>query len=48
MTNHKWDLKSNYMLAFAADKYGLESDQWDRIAKDLSDFIETTPEVRLE
>ncbi len=48
MTTHQWDLKSNYMLTFAVDKHGIGSDQWTRVAKDLSDFIQTTAEVRFE
>ncbi|CAF3194556.1 unnamed protein product [Rotaria socialis] len=45
MTNHKWDMKQNYMLAFTVCKYGLNSERWDLISKDLADFIDTTPQI---
>ncbi|CAF5169230.1 unnamed protein product, partial [Rotaria magnacalcarata] len=44
MSNHKWNMKQNYMLAFTVCKYGLNSERWDSIANDLADFIETTPQ----
>jgi len=47
MSNHKWDLKSNYMLAFTVCKYGLNPEQWNLIAKDLADYINTTPQVNM-
>ncbi|CAF2061518.1 unnamed protein product [Rotaria magnacalcarata] len=45
MSNHKWNMKQNYMLAFTVCKYGLNSERWDSIANDLADFIETTPQI---
>jgi hypothetical protein len=47
MTNHKWDLKSNYMLAFTVCKYGLNTEKWNLIANELADYINTTPQVRI-
>ena len=47
MTNYKWDLKSNYMLAFTVCKYGLNPEKWNIIANDLADYINTTPQVRI-
>ncbi|CAF1228584.1 unnamed protein product [Adineta steineri] len=44
MADHKWDFKSNYMLAFTVCKYGLDPERWDLIANDLADYINTTPQ----
>lgn len=45
MANHFWDLKANYMLTFAVCKYGIKTDGWQLIAKDLSRHMVTTVEV---
>ena len=45
MENHYWDVKSKYILAFTVFKYGSNPEQWDLIANDLSDRINTTPQV---
>jgi hypothetical protein len=47
MANYKWDLKSNYMLAFTVCKYGIGPEQWNFIANDLADYINITPQVRI-
>jgi hypothetical protein len=47
MANYKWDLKSNYMLAFTVCKYGIGPEQWNFIANDLADYINITPQVKI-
>jgi hypothetical protein len=47
MANYKWDLKSNYMLAFTVCKYGIGPEQWNFIANDLADYINITPQVNI-
>lgn len=47
MTNHKWDLKLNYMLSFTVCKYGLYPDKWNLVANDLADYINITPQVKI-
>jgi hypothetical protein len=47
MTNHKWDLKSNYMLAFTVCKHPSNPNQWISIAADLKDIVNTTPQVSI-
>lgn len=41
----KWELKTNYMLACAVSKYGLNPGRWDLVANELSDYIKITPQV---
>jgi hypothetical protein len=48
MANHKWDLKSNYMLAFTICKYGLNPERWNLVANDLADYIKITPQVKIK
>jgi len=48
MSNHKWDLKSNYMLAFTVCKYGINPERWNLVANDLADYIKTTPQVKIK
>jgi len=47
MANHKWDLKTNYMLAFTVCKYGLNPERWNLVVDELADYIKTTPQVKI-
>ncbi|UJR28577.1 hypothetical protein I4U23_009810 [Adineta vaga] len=44
MADYQWDLKSNYMLAFTVCKYGSYAEPWSLVAKNLADYINTTPQ----
>jgi hypothetical protein len=48
MANHKWDLKSNYMLAFTICKYGINPERWNLVANDLVEYIKITPQVKIK
>jgi hypothetical protein len=48
MANHKWDLKTNYMLAFTVCKYGLNPERWHLVVDELADYIKTTPQVKIK
>jgi hypothetical protein len=48
MANHKWDLKSNYMLAFTVCKYGINPERWNLVANDLVEYIKITPQVKIK
>jgi hypothetical protein len=47
MTNHKWDLKTNYMLTSTICKYGINPEKWNLVADDLAGYIKTTPQVKI-